>query len=50
MSGSEHRPFKNQKHSKTGLFEDWFANGGTIPNPDHFFWILNGWDVGDLWD
>ena len=41
MSGSEHRPFKKQKTLK--LFEDWFANGGTIPNPEHFVWILKGY-------
>ena len=33
--GSENRPFENRKHSKTGLFEVWFSNGGTIQKPDN---------------
>ena len=33
--GSENRPFENRKHSKTGLFEVRFSNGGTIRKPDN---------------
>ena len=35
--GSESRPFKNLKHSKTGLFEGRYSKGGTIWKPDNWF-------------
>ena len=33
--GSESWPFGNQKHSKTGLFEDRYSSGGTIQKLDN---------------